>query len=40
MRAGAPTGGLLNFMHRGEGGLFDLGYGIAPARLIGHDRPF
>jgi hypothetical protein len=38
--AGAPTGGLLTFMHRGEGSLFDVGYGIALARLIGHDRLF
>lgn len=38
--AGAPTGGLVTFMHRGEGGLFDVGYGIAPARLTGHGRPF
>jgi len=38
--AGAPTSGLMTFMHRGEGGLFDVGYGIAPAWLTGHDRPF
>ena len=38
--AGAPTGGFATFIHRAEGGLFDVGYGIAAARLTGHDRPF
>ena len=38
--AGKPTGGLMTFMHCGEGGLFDVGYGITLAWLTGHDRPF
>jgi hypothetical protein len=38
--AGGPTGGLMTFMHCGEGGLFDIGCGITPSWLTGHDRPF
>ncbi|MFC1935554.1 hypothetical protein ACFLX9_02155, partial [Chloroflexota bacterium] len=37
---GDPTGGTFVFNHRGEGGSYRFGYGIAKAKLFGHNDPF
>jgi hypothetical protein len=38
--AGAPTGGFVVLRHWGEGGRFNIGYGIAASRTLGHNDPF
>ena len=37
--AGTPTGGFVLVRHRGEGGGFNIGYGVAAARVFGHGDP-
>ena len=39
-QVGDPTGGTFVFTHRGEGGSYRFGYGIAKAKLFGHNDPF
>ena len=39
-QVGEATGGTFVFTHRGEGGSYRFGYGIAKARLFGHNDPF
>ncbi|MFC1935983.1 hypothetical protein ACFLX9_04460, partial [Chloroflexota bacterium] len=39
-QVGEPTGGTFVFNHRGEGGSYRFEYGIAKAKLFGHNDPF